>query len=66
MRMKTLLLTISLVLTLTTLAANAAGQVVAQPYRVSDKEVAKLLDRIKEGNRHVSQEPKKRAQQEPP
>jgi hypothetical protein len=47
MKTRTLLLAFSLVLMLTGLAASAAGQVVAQPYRVSDKEVAKLLDRIK-------------------
>ena len=47
MKTRTFLLTCSLALLLTGLVANAAGQVVGQPYRVSDKEVAKLLDRIK-------------------
>jgi hypothetical protein len=47
MKTRTLLLACGLALTLAGLAANAAGQVVGQPYRVSDKEVAKLLDRIK-------------------
>jgi hypothetical protein len=47
MKTKTILLSLSLVLLLTTLVSNAAGQVTGQPYRVSDKEVAKLLDRIK-------------------
>jgi len=33
--------------TLTTFVSSAAAQVSAQPYRVSDREVARLLDRIK-------------------
>src|SRR5712691_2265554 len=47
MKTKTVLLTLTLVFSLMALVPGAAGQVVGQPYRVSDKEVAKLLDQIK-------------------
>ncbi len=47
MRTKTFLLACTVSLMLTALSANAAGQVVGQPYRISDREVTRLLDRIK-------------------
>lgn len=45
--MKTFLLAFGLALTLAVLAANASAQISGQPYRISDREVAKLLDQIK-------------------
>src|ERR1700674_5403275 len=47
MRTKRFLLACAFLLMLAALAANAAGQVVGQPYRISDREVTRLLDRIK-------------------
>ena len=47
MRTRTFLLACTLSLMLSALAANATGQVVGQPYRISDREVTRLLDRIK-------------------
>jgi predicted glycoside hydrolase/deacetylase ChbG (UPF0249 family) len=47
MRTKIIFLACTISLTLTALSASAAGQVVGQPYRISDREVARLLDRIK-------------------
>jgi predicted glycoside hydrolase/deacetylase ChbG (UPF0249 family) len=44
MRTKTILFACALSLLLT---ASAAGQIVGQPYRISDREVTRLLDRIK-------------------
>src|SRR5258706_16198012 len=46
MRTKLILLACSLVM-LITLVASARAQVAGQPYRISDREVARLLDRIK-------------------
>ena len=46
MRTKLILLAFSLA-TLMALVANAGAQVTGQPYRISDREVARLLDRIK-------------------
>jgi hypothetical protein len=45
MQTKTFLLVGSLLLTI--LAGSAVGQVVGEPYRISDREVTRLLDRIK-------------------
>jgi predicted glycoside hydrolase/deacetylase ChbG (UPF0249 family) len=47
MRTRTFFLSVAILLVLAALAANAAGQVVGQPYRISDREVMRLLDRIK-------------------
>ncbi|HVS20930.1 MAG TPA: hypothetical protein VHD88_03735 [Pyrinomonadaceae bacterium] len=47
MQTKTFLLTCSVALLLAGLVSNASAQVSGQPYRVSDKEVTRLLDRIK-------------------
>jgi len=47
MRTRTFLTSVAISLLLAALAASAAGQVVGQPYRVSDREVSRLLDRIK-------------------
>jgi predicted glycoside hydrolase/deacetylase ChbG (UPF0249 family) len=47
MRTKTFLLACALSLLPAALSANASGQVVGQPYRISDREVTRLLDRIK-------------------
>ena len=47
MRTKTFLFACSLGLTLAALAANASAQISGQPYRISDREVAELLDHIK-------------------
>ncbi|HEX9628437.1 MAG TPA: hypothetical protein VF961_00335, partial [Pyrinomonadaceae bacterium] len=47
MRTKIFLVTCSLALTFIALAANASAQIPGQPYRISDREVAKLLDQIK-------------------
>ena len=47
MRTRTFLISVAISLLLAALAASAAGQVVGQPYRVSDREVSRLLDRIK-------------------
>jgi len=47
MRTKTFLIACALSMMLTALSAGAAGQVVGQPYRTSDREVTRLLDRIK-------------------
>ena len=47
MRKRMLLFGLSLALTLITTAPKVTGQVLGQPYRISDKEVAQLLDRIK-------------------
>src|SRR5712691_10751272 len=47
MRTKSFLLSVALLLTATLLSVNAAAQVVGQPYRISDREVTRLLDRIK-------------------
>jgi predicted glycoside hydrolase/deacetylase ChbG (UPF0249 family) len=47
MRTKIIFLACTISLTLTALSASAAGQVVGQPYRISDREVTRLLDRIK-------------------
>jgi hypothetical protein len=46
MRTKLILLACSLA-TLTALVASAGAQVTGQPYRISDREVVRLLDRIK-------------------
>lgn len=47
MRTRTLVLTCAAAVVLTTLSTPSAGQVAGQPYRVSDREIARLLDRIK-------------------
>ena len=47
MRTRTFFLSVAISLVLAALAANAAGQVVGLPYRISDREVTRLLDRIK-------------------
>src|SRR5437867_12917300 len=47
MRIQIILLACVLSLMLTALSANASGQVVGLPYRISDREVTRLLDRIK-------------------
>src|SRR5260370_23851977 len=47
MRTKIVLVACGLILTLTAMPGHARGQVVGQPYRLSDKEVTRLLDRIK-------------------
>ena len=46
MHKRMLLFGFSLALTLSGTAPQVIGQVLGQPYRVSDKEVTKLLDRI--------------------
>ena len=46
MRKRMLLFSFSLALTLIGTAPQVMGQILGQPYRVSDKEVTKLLDRI--------------------
>src|SRR6266550_3876908 len=47
MRIKTVLLACCLALTLLTMVSHVAGQLPGQPYRISDREVARLIDRIK-------------------
>jgi hypothetical protein len=47
MRKRILLFGLSLALTLIATAPQVTAQVLGQPYRISDKEVAQLLDRIK-------------------
>jgi predicted glycoside hydrolase/deacetylase ChbG (UPF0249 family) len=47
MRTRTFFLSVAISLVLAALAANAAGQLEGQPYRISDREVTRLLDRIK-------------------
>ena len=47
MRKRMLLFGFSLALTLIATAPKVTGQVLGQPYRISDKEVAQLLDQIK-------------------
>src|SRR5258707_14288118 len=44
---KTILVAVAFLLMLTAISANAAGQVAGQPYRIGDREVTRLLDRIK-------------------
>ena len=48
MRTKTILLACVIALTLTAMVSNAAAQIEGQPYRISDREIARLLDRIKD------------------
>lgn len=47
MRIRRFFFITGILLVSTALSVNAAGQVVGQPYRVSDREVTRLLDRIK-------------------
>jgi predicted glycoside hydrolase/deacetylase ChbG (UPF0249 family) len=47
MRRRTFFLFVAISLVLAALAVQAASQVVGQPYRISDREVTRLLDRIK-------------------
>src|SRR5437870_7249661 len=47
MKTRTLLLAFGIAIAVTTVASIASAQVTGQPYRISDKEVARLLDRIK-------------------
>ena len=47
MRTKIFLLIFSLAVLMASLASSAVAQVSGQPYRISDREVARLLDRIK-------------------
>src|SRR5258707_3506538 len=47
MRTRTFFLSVAISLVSAALAAQAAGQVVGQTYRISDREVTRLLDRIK-------------------
>jgi len=45
--MRTILLLFACLLLLTAFAAGASAQIAGQPYRISDREVAELLDKIK-------------------
>jgi len=47
MRIQTFLPALCIAVTATTLVSRTSAQVAGQPYRVSDREVARLLDRIK-------------------
>src|SRR6266849_2012462 len=47
MKTQILFIALSIALILTAAATNAAAQVTGEPYRISDKEVVRLLDRIK-------------------
>src|SRR5882724_11897728 len=47
MRRKMILLACAFSVMLIALSVSAAGQVVGQPYRIGDREVSRLLDRIK-------------------
>src|SRR5206468_6787476 len=47
MKIQTFLPALCIALTATMFASTASAQVAGQPYRVSDREVARLLDRIK-------------------
>jgi predicted glycoside hydrolase/deacetylase ChbG (UPF0249 family) len=47
MQTKTILLVCGLAVTLAAMISNVSGQITDQPYRISDREVARLLDRIK-------------------